>query len=106
MYTRVARITWPQGEKVEGMDEAMQAVRDQIMPFAQRLHGFKGFFGLSRDGEIVLVSLWETEADLQASESGGYVEHIKNALAFLPQVQKTPLWLQSYEVFTSEFPCT
>jgi hypothetical protein len=46
MYTRVTRITWPDGEKNEGMDEAMQAVRDQIMPFAQQLEGFKGFFGI------------------------------------------------------------
>ncbi len=91
MYTRVTRITWPDGEKNEDMDEAMQAVRDQIMPFARQLEGFKGFFGLSRHGEIILVSLWETEADLQASESGGYVECIKDKLAFLPHLQKTPL---------------
>lgn len=104
MYTRVARITWPEGEKDEGMDEAMQVVREQIMPFAQQLKGCKGFYGLSRHGEIILVSLWETEADLEASESAGYVEQIKDKLAFLPHVQKTPLWLQDYEVFASELP--
>ena len=100
MYARVTRITWPQGEKVEGMDEVIQVVRDQIVPFAQGLQGFKGFLGLSRAGEIILQSLWETEADLQATE----VHHFDNYLKDMLHLDTTPLWLQDYEVFTSELP--
>jgi hypothetical protein len=104
MYARVMRITWPQGEKVEGMDEVIQAVRDQIVPFAQQLQGFKGFLGLSRAGEIILQSLWETEADLQATEVNHFDDYVKDKLGFSLHLDTTPLWLQDYEVFTSELP--
>ncbi len=102
MHARVTSITWPAGEKVEGLDEAVLAVRDQIVPFAQQLQGFKGFLGLSRGGEIILLSLWETETDLQASEVGHYAEYLKDKLAPLVRLRRTPLWLQDYEVFTLE----
>ena len=104
MYARVMKITWPQGEKVEGMDEVIQAVRDQIVPFAQQLQGFKGFLGLSRAGEIILQSLWETEAYLQATEVNNFDDYVKDKLGFSLDVDTTPLWLQDYEVFTSELP--
>ena len=104
MYARVMRITWPLGEKVEGMDEVIQAVRDQIVPFAQQLQGFKGFLGLSRAGEIILQSLWETEADLQATEVHQIDDYLKDKLEFSLHLSTTPLWLQDYEVFTSELP--
>lgn len=102
MHARVTSITWPIGQKVEGMDEAIQAVRDQIVPFARQLEGFKGFLGLLRGGEIILLSLWETEADLEASKAVPYVEHVKDDLAFLLPLCSPPLWLQNYEVFTLE----
>ena len=102
MYARVTRITWPQGKKVEGMDEVIQVVRNQIVPFAQRLQGFKGFLGLSRAGEIILQSLWETEADLQATEVNHFDDYVKARLGFSLHLDTTPLWLQDYEVFTSE----
>jgi hypothetical protein len=102
MYARVMRITWPEGKKVEGMDEVIQTVRDQIVPFAQQLQGFKGFLGLLRDGEIILESLWETEADLQATEVNHFDDYMKDKLGFSLHLDTTPLWLQDYEVFTSE----
>lgn len=102
MFARVTTIEWPEGEKIEGRDEAIQTVRDQIVPFAQQLQGFKGFLGLSRGGTIILLSLWDTEADLQASEDRSYAEHLKDKLAFLTRLRATPLWLQDYEVFTLE----
>ena len=104
MHARVTKVTWPQGEKVEGLDDVIQAVRDQIVPFAQQLQGFKGFLGLSRDGEIILQSLWETEADLQATKVHHFDDYVKDKLGFSLDVDTTPLWLQDYEVFTSELP--
>lgn len=104
LYARVTRITWPQGKKVEGMDEVIQVVRNQIVPFAQRLQGFKGFLGLSRAGEIILQSLWETEADLHATEVNNFDDYVKDKLGFSLDVDTTPLWLQDYEVFTPELP--
>ena len=104
MHARVMRVTWPEGEKVEGMDGVIQVVRDQIVPFAQQLQGFKGFLGLLRTGEIILQSLWETEADLQATEVNNFDDYVKDKLGFSLDMDTTPLWLQDYEVFTSELP--
>ncbi len=102
MHARVTSIRWPIGMKVEGMDKAVQVVRNQIMPFARQLQGFKGFLGLSRGAEIILLSLWETEADLQASEVSHYAEYLKDKHAPLVRLRSTPLWLQDYEVFSLE----
>jgi hypothetical protein len=100
MYAQVTTIEWPPGEKVEGMNEALQTVRDQIVPFAQQQHGFKGFLGLSQDGKLILQTLWETEADLKASETNGYCRLQQDKLvAFLPQRSTTLLWCQAYEIF-------
>ena len=77
--------------KVEGMDEVIQVVRNQIVPFALRLQGFKGFLGLSRAGEIILQSLWETEADLQATEVNNFDDYVKDKLGFSLDVDTTPL---------------
>jgi hypothetical protein len=105
MYAQVTSIEWPAGEKVEGMGEALQTVREQIVPFAKQQRGFKGFFGLSQEVRITLLTLWETEADLQASETNGYCRFQQDKLvAFLPQRSTTLLWCQAYEIFTLEFP--
>jgi hypothetical protein len=104
MYAQVTSIEWPLGVKVEGRDEAIQTVRDQIVPFAKQQQGFKGFLGLSQETKIILLTLWETEADLLASEAKGYCEHQVNKLAFLLHLKTTPLWCQSYEIFTLELP--
>ena len=104
MYAQVTIIEWPLGVKVVGMDEAIQTVRDLIVPFAKQQQGFKGFLGLSQYAKIILLTLWETEADLLASEAKGYCEHQVNNLAFLLDLRTTPLWCQSYEIFTLELP--
>jgi hypothetical protein len=104
MYAQVTSIEWPLGVKVEGRDEVIQTVRDQIVPFAKQQQGFKGFLGLAQDGKIILLTLWETEADLLASEAKGYCEHQENKLAFLLHLKTTPLWCQAYEIFTLELP--
>jgi len=73
------------------MDKAIQTVRDQIVPFAKQ-QGFKGFLGLSQNTKIILLTFWETEADLLVSEAKGHCEHQVNKLAFLLHLSMTPLW--------------
>lgn len=53
--------------------------RESVLPTSRQQHGFHGGLVLAdpASGKTVLISLWESEADLRAGESNGYyVEQI------------------------------
>jgi hypothetical protein len=104
MYARIMSIEWPEGHKVEGMDEVLKAVREHHNLLAKQLHGLKGFIGLSQGVRVVIVSLWETGADPQISAADSYLEWLKDKFSFLPNLSITPLWLRDYEIFALELP--
>ena len=56
--------------------EAIAIARDSIAPRAKEQQGFKSLLALTdaESGEIVFISLWETEEDLAAGEDSGYYE--------------------------------
>ena len=58
------------------MDEAVRILRDQTLPIMRERNGFKGGLVLvdSSNGRLMTISLWETEADLRASEPPGFVD--------------------------------
>jgi heme-degrading monooxygenase HmoA len=60
----------------ESIDEGVQSVRDHVFPILKECPGFRGQMVLvDRDkGELIGISLWDTEEDLLASE-----EKIKGA---------------------------
>lgn len=71
MYARVTLARLQPGK----MDELTQFLRDNVIPAAQALQGFKGLLLLTDESSNkgTAVALWETEADLVASEaSDGY----------------------------------
>lgn len=72
MYARMTTIRTQPGKMAEAMDIA----RDSIAPHAKGQRGFKSLLALvgREDDEIIFVSLWETEDDLEASENSGYYE--------------------------------
>ena len=58
-------------------DEAVAAVREAFLPAAQEHPGYRGFLLLTDRAtqQLVGISLWETEADLQTSGgAGGYYQ--------------------------------
>jgi len=57
-------------------DQAITLFKGSVLPAAQAQRGFKGAFLLTdrRTGKFVSLSLWETEADLNASEESGYYQ--------------------------------
>ena len=57
-------------------DQAITIFKGSVLPAAQAQRGFKGAFLLTdhRTGKFVSLSLWETEADLNASEESGYYQ--------------------------------
>ena len=72
MYARMTTIRTQPGKLAEAMDIA----RDSIVPHAKGQRGFKSLLAFvdREDDEIVFVSLWETEEDLEAGENSGYYE--------------------------------
>lgn len=66
MYVRISLLTG-----ASGIDEGIDFLRDQVVPQLQQQ---KGFRGLTASGDraacrINVLTTWETEADLDASES-------------------------------------
>lgn len=72
MHARMTTIRTQPGRLAEAMDIA----RDSIASHAKEQQGFKSLLALvdSEDEEIIFISLWETEGDLEAGEDSGYYE--------------------------------
>jgi len=71
MYARVTLAQLQPGK----VDELLHFLRDNVVPAAQTQQGFKGLLLLTNDNtnKGIAIGLWETEADMVASEaSDGY----------------------------------
>ena len=66
MFARVSTFQGPPDQTAEGI----RLAREQILPAARLMDGFKGIYLLydRESGKSLSVTLWETEADMQASE--------------------------------------
>jgi heme-degrading monooxygenase HmoA len=66
MFARVSTFQGPPDKTPEGI----RLAREQILPAAKLMDGFKGIYLLFdwESGKSLSVTLWETEADMQASE--------------------------------------
>lgn len=78
------------------MDEWVALIRDSIVPSLREQKGFKGFVVLidRNASETIGYSVWETDADLIASETSGGAageshvnsDHFKAAIALMPNL--------------------
>ena len=66
MFVRVSTFQGPPDQTAEGI----RVAREQILPAAKLMDGFKGIYLLydRESGKSLSVTLWETEADMHASE--------------------------------------
>ena len=91
MYARVTLAQLQPGK----VDELLQFLHDNVVPAAQAQHGFKGLLLLTDEttNKGIALGLWETEADMAASEaSDGYytVQLARGAHFFaVPPVRET-----------------
>lgn len=72
MYARVVTVHI----KPENSDEATAIFRDSVIPAAKQQKGYVGMTLLSdaKTGKALAVGIWESEADVQASSSSGYLQ--------------------------------
>ena len=70
MYARVT-IAQVQPGKI---DDGIQTVRDEVLPAARQQPGFKGLWQLvdRSNNKTIVITLWETEADMKVGETSGY----------------------------------
>lgn len=66
MHARVTTIKGPP----DSADRATQVVREQVLPMARELPGFKGILSLAdrSSGDGFTVTLWESEEAMAASD--------------------------------------
>ena len=63
-----ARVSIIEGSP-DRLEESIRQTREEIIPEAKRMHGFNGLYDLidRKTGKGMVITLWETEADLNAS---------------------------------------
>ncbi len=96
MFARLVTI----GGRREQLDEFARIGTEKVLPQLKRLDGFEGSLVLAnrRSGEIVAVTLWESEEAMRATESASYWLR-----AFGAQVAGGEVTgLERYEVVASE----
>ena len=83
-------------------DEGMQLYRESILPEARQQRGFKGALGLvdRSTGKGMSITLWETEADAQAS--GTNTPYLQEQLAKVASVLVAAPSIETYEVVVQE----
>ena len=93
MYARVG-IAQDQPGK---MDDAIQIYRDSVAPAQKQQKGFKGALFLTdrHTGRSISISLWESEADLEAGMADGF--YLEQTAKFAQDFEGKPVW-EHYEV--------
>ena len=94
-----ARVTSGQIQPAK-MEEAIQ-IANEVFPAIKQQHGFLGLTDLfdRATGKVMLITRFETEADMQAGMSNGFVQQQLAKIA--PLIVGTPN-IESYEVFYHE----
>ncbi len=97
MYARVTTVQYQPGKA----DEATQIFRESIVPAAKQQPGFKDIIGLidRSTGKGMAIALWETEADMKAGATSGFLQTQLNKIASL--LAAAPV-IETYEVIAQE----
>jgi|GraSoiStandDraft_39_1057311.scaffolds.fasta_scaffold327841_2 heme-degrading monooxygenase HmoA len=77
--------------------------RDDVVPTAKQQEGFKGIIHMvnPETGETLSITLWESEADMKATENNDYY---KKQFAKLASFDATGPRRASYKVNVLEYP--
>ena len=71
MFARLIICEW----KSDKLDEGIELYRDSVIPAAKSQKGFRGGYLLTdrKTGKGISIALWESEEDLIAGETSGYL---------------------------------
>lgn len=93
MSARVTIVQFLPGK----IDEAIGIFRDFVVPVGKEQKGHKGHYLLTdrKNDKGILISLWETEADMTMGETSG---HYQQQLAKFKDIYAAPPVPEAYEV--------
>ncbi len=93
MYARIVTVQIQPGR----IDEVINVFRDSIKPASKQQKGNKGgYFLTNREtGKAISIALWESEADMAAGESSGY---LREQIAKVASAFAAPPTTEHYEV--------
>lgn len=100
MHARVTVVQFEPGVT----EEATLIYRDSVVPAAKKQKGFKGALLLSDrgTGKSILISFWESEADMRAGETSG---HYHAQIAKFKGLLSAPPFREHYEVTVQVGEC-
>ena len=98
MHARVVTIQYQPGK----VDEAIQILRESVLPETRQQKGFKGVMGLAdrSTDKAMAITLWQTEADAQAS--GMSSSYLQAQLAKIASLSAAAPVIETYEVVLQE----
>jgi heme-degrading monooxygenase HmoA len=93
MYARVGTAQ----DKPGKIEDAIRIYRDSVVPAQKQQKGFKGALFLTdrHTGRSISISLWETEADMEASMASGFYQEQTDK--FSQDFEAKPIW-EEYDV--------
>jgi len=97
MFARLLRIK----TKIERIDEAAKLFEESVIPLCKNQKGYKGAYFLTdrKTGVSILITLWENEEDMLATESSHFFqEQLVKFMTFF----KTPPIREAYEVVVQD----
>jgi heme-degrading monooxygenase HmoA len=84
----VARLTFAKLKPGTSTDKMRKIFDESVLPAAMTQKGFCGSFALSLGEEGIVVSLWESKTDAEASVKSGF--HQEQAKKFAPMFAAPP----------------
>src|ERR1051326_4858830 len=98
----VARVTTVQGDAAN-IDEVVKTIREQVVPIAARMSGFRGILTLvdRASGKAISVTLWSDADAMQRSEAFADEQRRASAAA-----GSTVLIVDRFEVAVNEMTAT
>ena len=97
MFARLLRIK----TKIERIDEAAKLFEESVIPLCKNQKGYKGAYFLTdrKTGVSILITLWENEEDMLATESSHFFqEQLVRFMTFF----KAPPIREAYEVVVQD----
>ena len=81
MHARVIRAQ----VQPDKMDEVLDILRDSLVSVVKAQEGFKGLLTLAdhKADKAMMITLWETRADMMATETDGYLQDQMTKVAHL-----------------------
>jgi len=97
MFARLLRIK----TRIERIDEAAKLFEERVIPLCKNQKGYKGAYFLTdrKAGMSILITLWENEEDMLATESSHFFqEQLVKFMTFF----KAPPIREAYEVIVQD----